>query len=142
MRRQPPTIAPANATISWQVISGKPTGYDSNKRPIFEETSHTVRVWLEQNSTETDEGFDSSDQSEFEDVTFVGRIYDPYDKSLYLQETVLVVLDYSMGSSTAIEMSARVLWAGAVAIDSPSIRVKQNMGEAITLVGKVRRNVV
>jgi hypothetical protein len=141
MRRQPFTIAPANATISWQVSSGKPTGYNSNKRPIFEETTHTVRAWLEQNSTETNEEFDSSDQSEFEDITFVGRIYDPYDASLYLQETVDVVLDYTMGASTAIEMKARVLWAGAVAIDSPSLRVKQQIGEAITLVGKVRRNV-
>jgi hypothetical protein len=139
MRRQGLTFAPPNATILWESISGKPTGLDHNRRPVFTPIPHQLRVWLEQDSIKVNEAFDSSPLSEFEDREFIGRIYDPYDPSLYLQENVKVKLDYTMKGVMTVEFPARIIWAGAVAIPSPSIRVKQDLGEAISLIGKIRR---
>jgi hypothetical protein len=109
---------------------------------VFTPIEHSVRLWLEQDSTSVSEAFDEGPLSEFEDRAFIGRIYgDTYDKSLYLQEVVQLNLDYTMGDeNVAISFPARIIWAGAVAIPSPSIRMKQDMGEAISLVGKVRRS--
>jgi hypothetical protein len=141
MRRQVITYAPPNATLLWEERTGKPTGLDHNRRPVFTPIEHSARLWLEQDSASVSEAFDEGPLSEFEDRAFVGRIYDPYDKSLYLQEVVQLRLDYTMGDDFSILFPARIIWAGAVAIPSPNIRMKQNMGEAISLIGKVRRKI-
>lgn len=143
MRRQIEVLAPENATIQWTSRSGRPTGFDSNQRPIFENTRHSVRCWLEQRSIDITDDFDSSTLSEFEDVAFIGRIYSDYDESLVLQQKVVVLLDPTERAFPfMLEFDARMVWGGRVAIPGARIRLKQNMGEAITLIGHCRRRLV
>lgn len=143
MRRQIEVLAPENATLLWTSRAGRPTGFDSNQRPIFQETRHTVRCWLEQRTIDVTDDYDSSELSEFQDVPFVGRIYAPFDESLVLKQTVAVTLDPTdQLSPYLLEFDARIVWGGRVAIPPPHIRIKQNMGEPITLIGHCRRKAV
>lgn len=136
-RRTVEHIAPTNANISWLTPAGVPTGVDENRRPIFPLEAHKVRCWLEQQKENTDEAFDSTDLADPTDIIFVGRIYTDFDLSLILRQAVSVTLD-SIKKQRPLEFHARILWRSPVAILPPSIRVKQNLGQPITLAAKIR----